>query len=147
MIFLISLEFIILSRSLPIFFKEIINSIWFYHILDKFLTITCSMSPIALSSNICIFSWDCLCQHKLLGFVEQLFLKCLWSSFHKIQSYYIILNHFHLNMCEDQGISTLPCLHPPVELGMGSILVQSLLNTYHKQLPTMSHGKNMGYNP
>jgi hypothetical protein len=32
-------------------------------------------------------------------------------NFHKFQIYYVVLNHFHLNMCKDQELSTIPCLH------------------------------------
>jgi hypothetical protein len=53
------------------------------------------------------------CQHTLLAFVHQYVSKWLWIFFfHKIQTWYIILNDFHLNLCKDQELSTSPCLHP-----------------------------------
>jgi hypothetical protein len=76
------------------------------------------------------FFWELLAQyhhlythlHHLLEHVD--FFKIVWLHrsigfkivyvvfFHRMQSLYIVLNHFHLNMCKDQELSTLPYLHP-----------------------------------
>ena len=40
------------------------------------------------------------------------------SFIHKIQSYYIVLNHFNLILCRIHELSTWPCLHPgtPIQI-------------------------------
>ena len=50
--------------------------------------------------------------HKLLGFVDQYFFKCLqFFSTHNSKFYCMVLNHFHLTLGMDQKLLTLSCLH------------------------------------
>ena len=72
----------------------------------------------ALTSKICRFSWDWFCQHKLIAFVDQcgvkMFKILLFTKF-KVSILcwiFLLVYHFHLNLCKDQELSTLLCLHP-----------------------------------
>jgi hypothetical protein len=89
----------------------------FNYTSNKLETIICPIpptrTPLVASSKICrLFLKYFFCDHNLVGFVDQYVLKNTMSFFLcKIQSYCIVLNHFHLTLGKDEELSTLPCLH------------------------------------
>ena len=59
--------------------RKTINSMKFYHTLNKFSRVTCSISPtcipLVVSSKICKLSLEFFCHHNFLGFVNQYFYR------------------------------------------------------------------------
>ena len=67
-----------------------------------------------------LFTW--LCEPRFFLF----FLNVFEFFLHKIQSWYVVQNYFHLNLCRDQyrdqELSILPCLHPNVKPMLSGII-------------------------
>ena len=98
-------EFIINSRAILQRFVEIhqfhVILLFFKQMLNKHVLNKSTYTLLDPSSKYMYFSWNNFCQHKLLGFVDQCVLQV-----------YIILNHFHSNMCMVMELCTRLCLCP-----------------------------------
>ena len=84
--------------------------LYFKQNLDSYLLNITTCTPLAPRSKNMWASFRLFCQHNLLSFVDQYFVKCLQSFFSQNSKWACSNESLSLNMCKDQELSTTPVL-------------------------------------